>query len=91
MQSQRELQLREIVFLIMVVANIRDIIRSLRLRTTRCSIYGKASIFYKAGSGRGWSPRRPLGILRMSVGFGTRYTDRTNPERLRRRGGDQEF
>ena len=28
----------------------------------------------------------PLGILRMSVGFGTRYTDRTNPERPRRRG-----
>ena len=28
----------------------------------------------------------PLGILRMSVGFSTRYTDRTNPERPRRRG-----
>lgn len=27
----------------------------------------------------------PLGILRMSVGFATRYTDRTNPERSRRR------
>jgi len=26
-----------------------------------------------------------LGILRMSVGFATRYTDRTNPERARRR------
>ena len=27
----------------------------------------------------------PLGILRMTVGFSTRYTDRTNPERPRRR------
>ena len=27
----------------------------------------------------------PLGILRMSVSFSTRYTDRTNPERPRRR------
>ncbi len=27
----------------------------------------------------------PLGILRMSVGFGNSYTDRTNPERPRRR------
>ena len=43
------------------------------------------SIFVKQEAVENGVPAGPLGILRMSVGFGTRYTDRTNPERPRRR------
>ncbi|HAD21779.1 MAG TPA: hypothetical protein DCF87_06660 [Opitutae bacterium] len=44
------------------------------------------NIFIKQEAVEDGVPAGPLGILRMSVGFGTRYTDRTNPERPRRRG-----
>ena len=44
------------------------------------------NIFVKQEAVEDGVPAGPLGILRMSVGFGTRYTDRTNPERPRRRG-----
>ena len=43
-------------------------------------------IFVKQEALKDGVPAGPLGILRMSVGFGTSYTDRTNPERPRRRG-----
>ena len=43
-------------------------------------------IFVKQEAVKDGVPAGPLGILRMSVGFGTSYTDRTNPERPRRRG-----
>ena len=43
------------------------------------------NIFVKQAAVENGVPAGPLGILRMSVGFGTRYTDKTNPERPRRR------
>ena len=44
------------------------------------------NIFVKQDEVEDGVPAGNLGILRMTVGFGTRYTDRTNPERPRRRG-----
>ena len=43
------------------------------------------NIFVKQDEVEDGVPAGTLGILRMTVGFGTRYTDRTNPERPRRR------
>ena len=43
------------------------------------------NIFVKQEAVEDGVPAGNLGILRMTVGFGTRYTDRTNPERPRRR------
>ena len=43
------------------------------------------NIFVKQEAVEDGVPAGPLGILRMTVGFSTRYTDRTNPERPRRR------
>jgi hypothetical protein len=44
------------------------------------------NIFVKQAAVENGVSAGPLGILRMSVGFGNSYTDRTNPERPRRRG-----
>ena len=43
------------------------------------------NIFVKQDAVENGVTAGPLGILRMSIGFATRYTDKTNPERPRRR------